>query len=61
MVSENLPIHCLLVARNKVVTTQWRNWITLWVIAVSFTSRANGHRGSPDVIFIVIVPVVDLK
>lgn len=37
MVSENLPINGFLAARDKVVTTQWRNWITLWVISVSIT------------------------
>lgn len=61
MVSENLPINCLLVARDKAVTTQWRNCITLRVIGVSITSRANGHCGSPEVIFIFVIAVVELK
>ena len=61
MISENDPINCLLVAREKVVTKQWRNWVTLWVINISITSGEDGHCMSPDVIFISILPVVELK
>lgn len=61
MISENHPINCLLVARDKVVTKQWRNWVTLWVINITITNGEDGHCMSPDVIFISVLPVGELK
>lgn len=47
MIAKTLSVNCLFVARNKVVTTQWRKWVTLWVIIISrwprWVSRCNIH------------------
>lgn len=61
MISKNPLINCLLVAKDKAGTLQWRNWITLRVINIGITSGADGHCAPPDVIVISTVPVVELK
>lgn len=37
MIVKNLPINFLLVSRDRVVTAQWRNWLTLGMINLSST------------------------
>ena len=42
----------------KVVTKQWRNWAMLG--AISITNGQDGHSVSPNVIFLSVLPVVEI-